>query len=105
MQTIPSQPAPGVPRPSREEARRLGRARTLARRARARRIRRGVVGLTLALFIAAWVTIFAQLASGHDPALGAAARRATTAPATTGSSGSSAGATGSAAVGLDRAAQ
>jgi hypothetical protein len=39
------------------------------RRARIRRIRRSVVALAVALFVAAWSIIFVQLASGHDPAL------------------------------------
>jgi hypothetical protein len=45
--------------------------RLAAKRARVRRIRRSAVALTVALFIATWSVIFATLASGHDPSLGA----------------------------------
>ncbi|MGD0453777.1 MAG: hypothetical protein ABSB69_09265 [Solirubrobacteraceae bacterium] len=46
-------------------------------RRRARRIRRAVAGLAAALFAIAFLAIYVQLASGHDPALVAnAARRA-----------------------------
>jgi hypothetical protein len=47
----------------------LARIRRDSMRQRARRIRRSVAGLTLALFTAAFVGIYVQLASGHDPAL------------------------------------
>jgi hypothetical protein len=49
--------------------------RTLMRK-RARRIRRSVAGLTAALFCTAFLVIYVQLASGHDPALLANAKRA-----------------------------
>jgi len=39
------------------------------RRRRASRIRRGVIGGSVAAFAAAWAMIFAQLVTGHDPAL------------------------------------
>jgi hypothetical protein len=103
MQVQPPVDPGADPRPSREEARRLARTTAVARRRRIRSIRRSALGLTLSLFIAAWVTIFVQLASGHDPALAAAARGVTKQPATA-SSGSSARATGSAASGQDTAA-
>ena len=57
----------------------LARIRRDAMRQRARRIRRSVTGLTLALFTAAFVAIYVQLASGHDPAL--SKRQTTTATA------------------------
>jgi hypothetical protein len=44
-------------------------------RLRARRIRQTVAGLAVALFSAAFLTVYVQLASGHDPALTAAAKR------------------------------
>ena len=40
-----------------------------ARRQRARRLRRRVVGGAVALFVATWLLITVTLASGHDPAL------------------------------------
>lgn len=39
------------------------------RRRRSSRIRTGVIGGSLATFAAAWVMIFSQLVTGHDPAL------------------------------------
>jgi cytoskeletal protein RodZ len=50
-------------------ARALARARRDAMLRRARRIRRSVVGLAAALFSAAFLVVYVQLASGHDPAL------------------------------------
>jgi len=47
----------------------LARIRRDAMRLRARSIRRSVTGLAVALFTAAFVGIYVQLASGHDPAL------------------------------------
>jgi hypothetical protein len=40
-----------------------------ARLARARMIRRRIVGGALALFVASWILITVVLVSGHDPAL------------------------------------
>jgi hypothetical protein len=40
-----------------------------ALRQRTRRIRRSVAGLALALFAVAFLIVYVQLASGHDPAL------------------------------------
>jgi len=80
--------------PQERSAARL-RARTLARdrrdamRRRARRIRRSVAGLALALFVASFLTVYVQLASGHDPALVANARRRATASHATISTGES----------------
>jgi hypothetical protein len=53
----------------------LADSRRQAMRLRARRIRQGVAGLALALFSAAFLTVYVQLASGHDPALVAATNR------------------------------
>ena len=43
--------------------------RLAARRARVRTIRRTIVALTVALFLATWAVIFGTLVGGHDPAL------------------------------------
>ena len=45
-------------------------------RRRARRIRRAVAGSAAALFVAAFLGVYVQLASGHDPALDSAAKTA-----------------------------
>ena len=71
----------------------------LARRARVLQIRRTVAAVAAAVFIALFATIYIQMASGKDPALGtttsaqvSATSTATTTPSTTStpSSGSSA---------------
>jgi len=65
-------------------------------RLRARRIRRSVASLAAILFSAAFLVIYVQLASGHDPALEASARRAATqSTATTGTSTTTATSSGS----------
>ncbi|HSZ13607.1 MAG TPA: hypothetical protein VK790_06190 [Solirubrobacteraceae bacterium] len=66
------------------DAKALARVRREAMRQRAHRIRRAVAGLTAALFATAFLIIYVQLASGHDPALtaNAAKRRAAAASAT-----------------------
>ena len=46
-----------------------------ALRRRTRRIRRSVAGLALALFAVAFLIVYVQLASGHDPALVANSER------------------------------
>jgi len=53
-------------------------------RRRARRIRRAVASLAVALFATAFLIVYVQLASGHDPALvaNAAKRRVATTGAT-----------------------
>jgi hypothetical protein len=60
--------------------------RLAARRARVRTIRRAIVALTVALFLATWALIFGTLVSGHDPAL--AAKHATGTQAGSSSAGS-----------------
>jgi hypothetical protein len=83
----PNHNAPPRQRPG-EGPRQLG-GRTLARqkliamRRRARRIRRLVAGLAAATFAAAFLTVYVQLASGHDPALSAAAKRSSTSGSST----------------------
>jgi hypothetical protein len=56
---------------------------------RARRIRRSVAGLAVALFTVVFVIVYVQLASGHDPALVANARRRTAAATEAASAGKS----------------
>ena len=60
-------------------ARALATSRREAMRLRARRIRRAVAGVAVTLFATAFLIVYVQLASGHDPALvaNAAKRRAT----------------------------
>ena len=53
----------------------LARSRREAMRRRARRIRRSVAGLAVTLFGVAFLIVYVQLASGHDPALVANAKR------------------------------
>jgi hypothetical protein len=60
------------------DGRALAASRREAMRRRVFRIRRSVTGLALALFTAAFVGIYVQLASGHDPALTAAVKRQAT---------------------------
>jgi cytoskeletal protein RodZ len=68
-----------------------GRAMRDARLARARMIRRRIVGGAVALFVAAWLLITVVLVSGHDPALAkqsSASTVASSSPSTSSSSGS-----------------
>lgn len=51
------------------EAKALARAKARARRLRTHTIRRRTIRGSLALFAALWTVVFAQLASGNDPAL------------------------------------
>jgi len=80
------------PGPSREDRALEGRALADARRAqmrrRAGRIRRTIAASAAALFAAAFIGVYVQLASGHDPALvaSAAKRSSTSALAAAGSS-------------------
>jgi hypothetical protein len=71
------------------DARALAQARREALRRRIGRIRRTVIAVAAALFIAAFATLYVQLSSGRDPAL-SASRVTTTAsaPASTSSPGS-----------------
>lgn len=63
-------------RPSdRRDARALASSHRETLRRRTRRIRRSVAGLAVALFSAAFLIVYVQLASGHDPALVANAKR------------------------------
>jgi cytoskeletal protein RodZ len=68
-----------------------GRAIRDARLARARMIRRRIIGGAVALFVAAWLLITVVLVSGHDPALAkqsSASTVASSSPSTSSSSGS-----------------
>ena len=67
--TEPAVAEPATGTADRLDARALAAARREATRARARRIRRFIAGTALALFAAAFLAIYVQLASGHDPAL------------------------------------
>jgi hypothetical protein len=55
-----------------------------ARRARIQRIRRTITAATVAVFLALFATIYIQMATGRDPALG----QTVTASSTTGTSSS-----------------
>lgn len=50
-------------------ARALARAKVRARRKRVTLIRRRTFWFSIAIFVAAWAVIFAQMIGGHDPAL------------------------------------
>ncbi|MCW3027079.1 MAG: hypothetical protein JWN81_290 [Solirubrobacterales bacterium] len=66
--------------PEQLDARALARSRRSAMRRRVHRIRRGIAGLAAALFSAAFLAVYVQLASGHDPAL--STKKGTTAAST-----------------------
>lgn len=79
--------------PGDADARQIGAERLQARRRRTKVIRKRVVALAVTGFLALWGVIFAQLVSGHDPALGAGTGATTTTTAnTTTTSGSTSGA-------------
>ena len=94
----PSPPQRSGQRPGRLGASALARQKLIAMRRRARRIRRLVAGLAAATFIAAFLAVYVQLASGHDPALSAAAKRGSTS-ATRQSSASATGESSASATG------
>jgi hypothetical protein len=71
------------------EARALAAGRRAELLRRARKIRRAVAAGATALFIAVFLVVYVQLASGHDPALSASSKARTT----TTSSGSGASTT------------
>lgn len=68
-----------APSPRQRDAKALATSRRDAMLRRARRIRRTVAALAATLFATAFLIVYVQLASGHDPALlaNAAKRRAT----------------------------
>jgi hypothetical protein len=74
-----------------------------ARRARIAGLRKRFIAVSTAVFVAVWIAIFAQLVSGHDPALAAhstsgqvASSSSSSGAASTGGSSASAGNSGSA---------
>jgi len=79
----------------RMDARALAHSRREALRRRAQRIRRSVAGLAVTLFAVAFLIVYVQLASGHDPALVAAARRRAELAAKRSTAGASSTSTGS----------
>ncbi|MGH2858217.1 MAG: hypothetical protein ACRDMJ_12120 [Solirubrobacteraceae bacterium] len=70
-----------TPKPGRADARALGAQRLAGRRRRTALLRRRVLGLTVAGFVAVWGVLFVQLVSGHDPALAHAKVKAVSADA------------------------
>jgi hypothetical protein len=74
------------PSPGQLGGRALARQKLIAMHRRARRIRRLVAGLAAATFTAAFLAVYVQLASGHDPALSATKRNSTSATRQSGTS-------------------
>ncbi|HEV7163214.1 MAG TPA: hypothetical protein VGN25_08170 [Solirubrobacteraceae bacterium] len=74
---MPENPTPSAPHsdPQQLDPKALARSRREAVLLRTRKIRRSVTGLALGLFTAAFLAVYVQLASGHDPALSANAER------------------------------
>jgi hypothetical protein len=60
-----------------------------ARRARVRRLRARVAGGATAVFLALFSGLYVQMATGHDPALGAKSAQVATTSTTTTTDGSS----------------
>ena len=92
----PRENIPSPRRPARDtteqlDPKALAASRREAMRRRAFRIRRSVTGLALALFTAAFVGIYVQLASGNDPALTSAAKRHATTTSTSAASTATSG--------------
>ncbi len=73
----------------RANAMRLAARKRAAVQRRTRRIRSAIAAVSVSLFIAAFSVVYIQLASGHDPALTAAARRSQSSGLSTRSSGGS----------------
>ncbi len=84
----PTPPEPAPKDSSRLGARQLAQAKREAMARRAKRIRVWVAATTASLFLAAFLVVYVQLASGHDPGLVASAQRR--AAASSGSSSSNA---------------
>jgi hypothetical protein len=70
-----------------------------SRRRRAAAIRRWLIALAVAIFLAVWTVIFVQLVSGHDPALA----RATSSNSSSPGAGSASSGTSSASSGTSSA--
>jgi len=102
--TSPDAAAPALNRPLPPRVRRRGRTGTdgddvpsqplAVRRRRVSLIRRRVIAIALAVFVSLWIAIFAQLVSGHDPALSRHKSTALTSTATSSGSSSSSGSSG-----------
>jgi hypothetical protein len=91
-------PTSGADSPKRMQAKALAAARREEMARRTQRIRRSVAALASTFFVLAFLAIYVQLATGHDPALTAsAARRSASADvlASTSSAASGTEATGS----------
>jgi len=72
---------PSTPPPA--DSRELGRRRLAERRRRIHRIRARVAAAAAATFLALFSGLYVQMASGHDPALGASATSDSSTPMTT----------------------
>jgi hypothetical protein len=81
--------------PEQLTARAAARSKRAAMHRRVRRIRRYVAGLAASLFSVAFLVVYVQLASGHDPALSAKKSTAASASNATTSTASSNGSTAS----------
>lgn len=64
--------------PEQLDATALAKSRRDAMRRRARKIRKSVAAAAAALFVAAFLAVYVQLASGHDPALSAKSKASAT---------------------------
>ena len=84
------------PAPGPTDARRQAAAQRLAeRRRRARTIRKWVIGMGVAVFLAVWALIFANVVTGNDPALSKSTAAAASTQSSTSSGSSSSGSIGS----------
>jgi len=73
-----------------DDRRQAAAQRQAERRQRVRKVRKWVVGIGVAVFLAAWALIFANVVLGHDPALSkSTAAAASTESSTSSGSGSS----------------
>jgi hypothetical protein len=68
-------------------AQRLAHERLAARRRRDQQLRRTVLGVAIALFVALFATIYVQMASGNDPALSTSSAKVAAAPSTSSGTG------------------
>jgi hypothetical protein len=79
----------------------LAQARLAARSARIALMRRRIAAGSVALFVALWLALFAQLASGHDPALSKRAGSSGATQPETGNGSSGGSSAASATSGMD----
>ena len=87
LRNVTSQPSP-------DETSKL-----VARRARIAGLRKRFIAMATAVFLAVWIAIFAQLVSGHDPALAAHATSSGQIASSTSSSGAASAGGSSASAG------